>query len=316
MSNRLSESSLFSFVSRRFFLLALPPLMVLAPVAVEAANSGGRGAERKTVTRKSTASAKNKAKPKKAKHTQSKHSSPGNSGAGGSGSQGAITVTGAFSQVSNGLSGTFVDGGFDGGLIRVGGSTLTLDSGNGSGGFTSSAGAILGGTGIVGGGLTVTGGGTLAPGNSPGTLSVGAVNLDSNSLIRIDLGHDTGGTPDLLSTMGSLNLVQLGDVTQPADNQSSLAWASSISQSFDASREWILTDWRLADTTSALDWIGSLSVVRELRRSEWLAESEGRDPLATLEIARLPRTAIPEPSTTSMALGAAALLFRRRRVAR
>ena len=66
-----------------------------------------------------------------------------------------------------------------GGTLEVNGSIL--------GAATVNDGATLAGTGSVGGLVTVESGGTISPGNSPGTLTVGALTLNSGSIAKFEL---------------------------------------------------------------------------------------------------------------------------------
>nr|MBX2824183.1 autotransporter domain-containing protein [Gammaproteobacteria bacterium] len=100
-----------------------------------------------------------------------------------------------------------------GGLNKLGGNVLTLTGANtytgatnvnagtllvnGSLGNTAVAvnnGGILGGTGTITGGVTVNTGGTLAPGNSPGTLTVGSLTLNTGSTTQFEINGTTPGT--------------------------------------------------------------------------------------------------------------------------
>ncbi|MGA2241784.1 MAG: glycosyl hydrolase family 28 protein [Verrucomicrobiota bacterium] len=91
------------------------------------------------------------------------------------------------------------------GALTVNDGTLLVDntagSGTGSGAVTVLSAATLGGTGVVGGSLTVNG--TLAPGNSPGTLTV------NNNLVVNDgavLQYELGASSDLTVVNGNLTL--------------------------------------------------------------------------------------------------------------
>jgi polygalacturonase len=91
------------------------------------------------------------------------------------------------------------------GNLTVNSGTLLVDntagSGTGSGAVTVLGAATLGGSGIIGGPLTVNG--TLAPGNSPGTLTV------NNDLVVNDgavLQYQLGASSDLTVVNGNLTL--------------------------------------------------------------------------------------------------------------
>jgi polygalacturonase len=95
--------------------------------------------------------------------------------------------------------------GFTGGLVVTNTGTLlvnnTAGNGTGSGAVNVLSGATLGGKGVIGGPTTVIG--TLAPGNSPGTLTV------SNNLVAggtAILQYDLGANNDLTIVKGNLTL--------------------------------------------------------------------------------------------------------------
>jgi len=120
--------------------------------------------------------------------------------------QGAITNNAAvsFDQTTNGSYAGAMSG--SGSLTKLGAGSVVL-SGNNSyagattvsggalvinGNLTSSAvtvasGATLGGSGTIGSSVTVQSGGTISPGNSPGLLSVGTLNLLAGSTTRMEI---------------------------------------------------------------------------------------------------------------------------------
>jgi len=95
------------------------------------------------------------------------------------------------------------------GATNVNAGTL-LVNGNQSaatGAVTVNNGATLGGSGIIGGSVTVNGGGTLAPGNSTGILTTGALSLTSNSNFVLELNNNVPGTGyDQVIVNGSVTL--------------------------------------------------------------------------------------------------------------
>lgn len=93
-----------------------------------------------------------------------------------------------------------------GAVTKQGAGTLTLAGANSYSGATTVAagkllangvlstsavtvngGAVIGGSGTIGGLLTVQSGGTLAPGNSPGILTVGTLDLQAGSTTQIEI---------------------------------------------------------------------------------------------------------------------------------
>ena len=90
---------------------------------------------------------------------------------------------------------------------------------NGSLGATAlsvSNGATLGGIGSIAGDVTLDSGATLSPGTSPGTLTVGSLNLSSGSILDYELSVPSvvgGGVNDLVAVNGNLTLDGRLDVT-------------------------------------------------------------------------------------------------------
>ena len=88
----------------------------------------------------------------------------------------------------------------DGGVLRIEGDQTDAI------GLTSvNAGGTLGGSGIIGGDVTVANGGVLAPGSSPGTLTIlGDLTLNSGSILEYELGEAgvVGGLLNDLTLVG------------------------------------------------------------------------------------------------------------------
>jgi fibronectin-binding autotransporter adhesin len=62
---------------------------------------------------------------------------------------------------------------------------------------------------FIGGAVTVANGGRIAPGNSPGTLTMGSLMLNAGSVLDFELGqaNTAGGTQnDLINVNGDLTL--------------------------------------------------------------------------------------------------------------
>ncbi|WP_206243896.1 autotransporter outer membrane beta-barrel domain-containing protein [Novosphingobium terrae] len=102
-----------------------------------------------------------------------------------------------------------------GGVLRING-----DQSAATGLTTVASGATLGGSGIIGGSVSVADGGILAPGNSPGTLTInGNLALSSGSLLNYELGQANtvgGSLNDLTVVKGNLTLDGTINVTVPA----------------------------------------------------------------------------------------------------
>lgn len=140
-----------------------------------------------------------------------------NVGLSGLGLGGASSIGGAGNITVN----TAVTGGFA--LTKVGAGKLTLNGANGLGATTVSAGTLLiNGTsngavtvngGVLGGAGTITNtvaignSGTLAAGNSPGTLSTGALSLTGTaSTIAMEIAGGGAGQYDQINVTGAVNL--------------------------------------------------------------------------------------------------------------
>ncbi|THF56505.1 autotransporter domain-containing protein [Pseudothauera rhizosphaerae] len=120
----------------------------------------------------------------------------GFSGSGGLTKQGAGTVT---------LSGTNTYSG----ATTVADGTLAVNGSLTNSAVTVNNGGKLGGSGSIAGVVTVAAGGTLAAGNSPGTLTVGSLVLDADSILEFELGDPTGTAgvdSDLVTVTGDLAL--------------------------------------------------------------------------------------------------------------
>lgn len=77
-------------------------------------------------------------------------------------------------------------------------------------------GGTLGGSGIIGGNVTVMDGGHIAPGTSPGTLTVAGLNLSSGSILDYELGAPNvvgSGVNDLIQVNGDLTLAGVLNLT-------------------------------------------------------------------------------------------------------
>ncbi|MEA2884599.1 MAG: fibronectin-binding autotransporter adhesin [Bradyrhizobium sp.] len=98
-----------------------------------------------------------------------------------------------------------------GGNLRVNGSV--------AGAVTVQSGAMLSGIGSVGGLVTIQSGGTLSAGQSPGTITLGALNLDAGSTSTFELGSPGvvgGATNDLVNVIGNLTLSGTLSVNAPS----------------------------------------------------------------------------------------------------
>ena len=108
------------------------------------------------------------------------------------------------------------------GTTNVSGGTLKVNGtlGNASAGLNVLNGGTLGGAGTIGGNVSVANGGILAPGNSPGTLTInGNLALSAGSVLNFEFGQANtpgGALNDLVNVGGDLTLDGTINVTQSA----------------------------------------------------------------------------------------------------
>ncbi|QIF03676.1 autotransporter domain-containing protein [Roseimicrobium sp. ORNL1] len=84
----------------------------------------------------------------------------------------------------------------------------TTGSATGSGAVLIKTGATLSGAGTINGVVTLEGGANLAPGNSPGILTVGELNLDAATRLHFELGLPysvPGFQNDVIAVIGNIN---------------------------------------------------------------------------------------------------------------
>ncbi len=120
------------------------------------------------------------------------------------------------------------EAGAHGAVVQAGSGTLTLTAANtytgattvsagvlnvagslGQTAVTVASGGTLEGTGSIAGSVTIASGGTLTPGDAPGTINVGALTLNSGSILSYQLGTANvvgGATNDLTVVNGPLTI--------------------------------------------------------------------------------------------------------------
>ncbi|HEY0597011.1 autotransporter outer membrane beta-barrel domain-containing protein [Sphingopyxis sp.] len=132
----------------------------------------------------------------------------------------AITGAGTIQQVAGVTRLTADNSGFTG-STAISGGTLLVNStlGDAASEVVVLGGGTLGGNGTIGGNVTVGGGATLAPGNSPGTLTVGGdLELTPNAVLAFEFGRAGiigGALNDLVNVGGDLTLAGTIDVLVP-----------------------------------------------------------------------------------------------------
>jgi len=121
-----------------------------------------------------------------------------------------IPMTGSLSVNKLG-SGSLLLGGTSDytGTTQVQAGTLQVEGSLGNTTTTVFDGAKLGGTGSIAGDVVINDGATIAPGASPGTLTVGSLSLSSGSILDYELGQAGvigSGVNDLIEINGDLTL--------------------------------------------------------------------------------------------------------------
>lgn len=141
----------------------------------------------------------------------------------------AVTKTGNGTQTFSGAN-TYS------GATNINGGTLlvnnTTGSGTGTGAVNVNANGTLGGTGTISGAVTVAGTGTLAPGTSPGTLTVNnAVTLNSGSNFNVEFvgGSNTSDrlVSNSLAVSGATLNISIFSGTLMATDQFTIAQSTS-----------------------------------------------------------------------------------------
>jgi fibronectin-binding autotransporter adhesin len=128
---------------------------------------------------------------------------------------GILSGSGSLTKIGAGLLSITGANTYTGSTIIGGGTLIAANSSGsatGSGGVTVSAGGKLGGSGSISGTVTVNASGHLAPGNSVESLDVGALVLNTGSILDFELGAPgaPGVNSDLINVTAAGGLVLNG----------------------------------------------------------------------------------------------------------
>ena len=99
------------------------------------------------------------------------------------------------------------------GATHVNGGSLLVNGQLGNTAVSVASGGLLGGSGTINGMLTVLAGGTLSPGNSPGTLHVGSLQLDDFSTTLMEITGTAAGLYDQIVSANTIAYGGLLDLT-------------------------------------------------------------------------------------------------------
>jgi uncharacterized protein (TIGR03382 family) len=116
---------------------------------------------------------------------------------------GSITGTGTLTK--NGASTQILAGNNSLGPVTISAGKLLFNGSNTTGNITVSTNGVLGGTGSVSGAVTLNNFGHLAPGTSVESFDVGALTLNTGSILDFELG--AGGVMDRINVAGLLTIV-------------------------------------------------------------------------------------------------------------
>ncbi|QYM79508.1 autotransporter-associated beta strand repeat-containing protein [Horticoccus luteus] len=211
-----------------------------------------------------------------------------------------------------------------GGTLAVGGGLTVANNINVASGGTLTGGAAsvftgtISGTGSLGGTVTIGSGGSLAPGNSPGNLTVangGTLTFDSGSTFNWQLDSltdNTGGTAgsnwDLITLSSGASLIATSGLLAPEFIDPAVAPGSNAFWNSNHS-------WTIVANGSGGSITGSFTINNSSWSSYGSFSTSGSG--SNSQILTWTASAIPEPSTYAALLGGAMLgwvAIRRRRM--
>lgn len=207
---------------------------------------------------------------------------------------------------------------FTGPSTITGGKLFITGTNTGGGSVTIGSGGTFGGTGTFSGPLFVNSGGSVAPGSSPGKLSVGATTFAGAGRFTFDINSVTGtvGTNwDLLSISGALTITATSGNPFIVDLTSlDLSNTAALVSNFNAGSFY---SWKFVQTTGGITGFSAgafqynaSAFQNSLGGGSFFVSNVGNDLFLNF-------TPVPEPSTyalMALGLGVIVVLARRRRL--
>ncbi|HEY9249028.1 MAG TPA: autotransporter-associated beta strand repeat-containing protein [Rariglobus sp.] len=189
------------------------------------------------------------------------------------------------------------------GATTINGGSLIVNGSLAAGSaVTVNSGGTLGGSGTIGGAVTVNSGGFLAPGNSPGVLTVGSLNLAAGSTTSLEIGGAVRGAGYDGITVGTTSGLTYGGTL-------SLAFTSTLAD-LDTLDLFSFTGTAGGAFTSVVS-TGSYAGTWTDGSGVWTFT--GNDRLLTFDLSTgdlsVVASVVPEPSTYALFGGALALAF-------
>lgn len=246
------------------------------------------------------------------------NSSTIDTGNGGATFSGILSGSGNLSKSGSGTL-TLSAGNSYSGTTTINAGTLQIDGSLASSTVSVESGAILAGSGTLTGTVTIEDGGTIAPGNSPGTLSTGNLTMTAGGIYLWEIndalgamGQDPGW--DVIDISGELSIT--ADSGNPFTIQITsldLASDAGVIANFDNTSSY---SWTIAFASSGISGfnqnkftLDASSFLNDLGTNGFSLQVNGN----ALELLYGPVSAVPEPETWTALLGLLALLIARRR---
>lgn len=229
---------------------------------------------------------------------------------------GVISGTGGLN-ISAGTTTLSGNNTFSGPTSIAGGKLVVTGTNTGGGTVTIGSGGVFGGSGSFSGPVIVNSGGSVSPGNSPGTLSVGATTFAGGGNFDFEINSVTGtpGTQwDLLSVSGALTITATSGSPFTVNLKSlTLADTAGLVSDFNNTNSYT---WKFVQTSGGVSGFAAdkfqfntSNFQNSLGIGSFFVTNIGNDLFVNF-------TPVPEPSTyalMALGLGVIVVLARRRR---